>query len=696
MLILEKKKEHSLAKDKGIQCKPHFMRKSVEVMSEYDCFPDITVLFDILGDNPNNFFYHDIIRHTLRRILPKTVCNPALDDPDLLDDQRQEFFSTLPIIHVTPCKKTPSNMSFFVLSKYRVNAFQFFFDMISHWLIPGKRLNVVLFYAVDFRIPAFGQDIYTLCEVMVNVSNEAELEALQSNWPIIDSEIRLGMQSNYYARRILEIKGLSADAKTAMIQEYIAHLMTRLPKDFDYDVLTEMQHVLVICRDEFKEVRGFRHLSRIISVHYLFRKSLREAVKKLPGKRHLSLKLQKAVLHLQEGDKPVLGVLVGINFLGDKEVFEERHLLSAIQNYIPSAKGVENSFFANRRGNEHVCTLYLEIEKCGSEEFSPEEIRLLRRELPTDLKDRIEHLMHPIFMPRNEEEVMRNILSLSNQIKYLHDLPQVIISFDEQTHSHLFFTVILVAVMKPGCQSVQDKFKTADTLLEYIHDRSKTVGFLRKKYAKEATVFGVKLFKHQFLRRDHSIDLNKARQTVVNELTNVVGEVRDFNGGMISKQHELLCTLREMLNSVKYNELLLENFFYSLTPDVMRTVLEPHVLKNLFLLLLESIEQGFFSEENYSLKIQKKSQHVLVMIKAEDKAIKEIIARAINKFDWPSSKMATSFVLVYDIAYLGYLFICDEPEKQKHFCQTLQASILNWDQKKRAQAYGSLIPAEDV
>ena len=56
--------------------------------------------------------------------------------------------------------------------------------------------------------------------------------------------------------------------------------------------------------------------------------------------------------------------------------------------------------------------------------------------------------MPPVFMPRNEEEIMRNIVSLSDQIKYLRDIPQVFITFDEQTTANLFFTIIMVRLLK--------------------------------------------------------------------------------------------------------------------------------------------------------------------------------------------------------------------------------------------------------
>lgn len=637
----------------------------------------IQPLFDCNGGRPVNSLYRDITEDVLKSILPEHFTNVDGEvDADVIEELHKEFEELLPIFKATPCLKPPADISFYSLCKFRPNAFNFFFDMMSHWLIPGKRLNVSIFYAIDFRIPTFGEDIYTLCEVMLHLDTQDELEELRRNLPIIESEVRMGIQSSYYARRILEIKGLSADAKTAMVQEFVASLITRLPREFDPDVLTEMQHILVMCSDGFKAIRQTRHLTRIIYIHYLFRKSLRAAVELAPEKRHLSLKLLRATLHLPQGQKNVLGVLVGINFLSDTEAFEERHLISAIQNYIPSAKVVENSFIANRRGTEQICTLYLEIEKSSGGDFTTDEIRLLRRELPNDLKDRIEHLMHPIFMPRNDEEIMRNIFSLSSQIKFWQDQPQVIISFEQQLRMTLFFTIILVRVRKPASPSIQEMFQnSSETTLDYIHDRAKTIGYLRKKYAKEAVVFGVKIPKHQFLRRDHSIDLNQARQAVVNELVKVLGEFRDFNGGLITKQNELFCALREDLgDSVTYDSLLLENFFYSLTPDAMRSVLEPQVLKRLFLMLLESIKDTFFNEK-YSLKTHRDARSAYAIIKTDDPTLEDHLSRSLSQFEVHSTKLARSRVSVYESLYICYLYFTPEAEQQQQFIDTVQNAL---------------------
>jgi hypothetical protein len=641
--------------------------------------PEIAMDFDFPDSDPTHQLYRTIARHAIQKIVPSHFWSSSNLSSEALKDLRREFLESLPLFSwVETNEQMPRNISFFLISKYRQNAFKFFFDMIGNWLVPERRLNIVLFYAVDFRIPPLGQELYTLCEVMVRIESEKELEIVVRNLPNLSTEICLGVKSSYYARRILDIKGLSVDEKMMNIQDFLNRLVRRFPDYFSHDIYNEMQHVMIICSDPFKAIRMYKHLCRIIMVQYLFGRVLREAVKIAPKRRHLTLKIFRAKFRQSHIPKKVLAVYAGVNFLSENELFEEKHLLKAIQNYLPDVKPVEESFFLNQPNNENICTVYLEVEKLDGSDFSTEEILRLRRELPNDLKDRIEHLMHPIFMPRNEEEVMRNILSLSAQLNYLRDIPQVFITFDEQAQAHLFFTIILVRILKSneGEKSIEELFHESHTFLEYIHDFSRPVGYLRKKHIKEATVFRVKLSKNMFLRGDHSIDLCKARQVVVEELQRILGQIRDYNGGMISKQNELLCHVRNHLSEAgTYNDFLLENFFYSLTPVIMRSILEPHALKTLFLLMLDNLEKRWFDSEAYHLKMQRELDTVYVMITSRNPRIKDEMCRALFGLNIPSSELATVCVNASDTPCLGYIYKCDDPYKQEHFCQVLKHAL---------------------
>jgi len=641
-------------------------------------FPTIATVYDHDPDPSIDNSYAMAIRLGLKKLLPAHFFHTQAIDQDLLEDLKEKFLASTPICKAIQSKQNPENYSFIMLGKSRINAFKFFFELVSMWLVPGKRLDVATIFAADFKIKEFGESVFTLCEIILNVKDPSDQMELMSNIPIIEMEARLGVESAYYARRILEIKGLSSDEKIASVQDDISTLVKKLPQYVSIDILTEMQHVMVITQDSFRKQRTSRHLGRLIGIHYLFRKNLLEEIKQGREKRFLKLKLFRSKLRNSTGaEKSVLSILIGLNFLNENEIFEKQHVMTAIHSYFPDASLVEDSYYANKRGNEKICTVYLEIEKNDGLPFCTKEMRLLYQELLVDLKDSIGHLMHPVFMPRNEEEVMRNVFSLSSQIKYISDLPQVFITFDEQTYSHLFFTVILVRIIKPDDLPLQEIFDEADTLLEFIPDRSKMVGMIRKKYPKEANIFRVRLPIRRFLRQDHSIDLTKARSGVVEELTAVLGEFRDFNGGMISKQNELLCNFRDLLiaSHVKFNDLLLENFFYSITPVIMRTVLEPESLMTLFVMMIETVERGFYNGYPYAMTTKTDEQFTFAMVIAQDSGIKDYLNKELDTIPRQGGTLASSCTKVYDTTCVGYIFRSDDIQAKELFLNTIDAAL---------------------
>jgi hypothetical protein len=285
----------------------------------------------------------------------------------------------------------------------------------------------------------------------------------------------------------------------------------------------------------------------------------------------------------------------------------------------------------------------------------------------------IDHVMYPVFMPSNEEEIIRNILSLSNQLKYVRDIPQMMITFDRQTRNSLLFTVVIVRVLHSDSKKIQELFKGADTILEFIPDRAKNLGLLRKRHAKEATVFHVKVPKNAFLRADHSLDLFKARQVVVKELEQVIGEVRDFNGGMIAQQAEMLSGLIGLLkDSGDYPEFLIENFFYSLAPNIMRYVIEPEALKTLFLMLLQVEENELIGVAACSIHTQRETNYTFAAVLIRDFDVKACIDEEIAALALPSNALVSATMYLDHHPCLGFIYQCDDPVKQRKFCQAIQ------------------------
>ncbi len=611
--------------------------------------------FDDNLDSPHSLLYSGSIRNALVKLLP----------PDLFfsegpsEEMIEEFNRLLPVFKWTEWGNQTPYVSIFLLSRHRVNGVKFFYEMISRWLLPGKRPNICSFFSTDFKLPDLMRETFTLCEAVFSLEDPIDRDLIRQQLPILESEVRIGLLSVYHANRILEIKGLSADEKTSIIQERIVSLLEKRPRDFDHDIFMHMQHFLVMCSEEFKAIREYAHMSRIIYIFYLFRKTIKKEMENAPAQHFAHVKLSKTYLHLPFGLKKVVGIFIGLNLQGDNELFEERHVISVLKNHFPHLSIVNDSFFSRSFKEERIQLLYLEAEKEGGSEFSLSEIKEMKQRLPEEIRNGIEKVTHPLFMPRNEEEVMRNIIILSSQLKFSRDLPQVVIAFDEQTENELIFTVIWMRILKDSDLPLQTLFERGESLIKFIPDRIKKVGLLRKKYPKEVTVFRVGLAPDSFLRPDHSVDLFKARQAIVQELRSFLGEFRDYNGGMIAKQHEQFLALRSLFSSLdRKEELLLENFFHSIFPIELRSVFYPQFLKNLFIMLLEGIQRN---REKQNVFLQKNDPHCCYLL------LSDYDPTCLKTLQIPSSQLLTLSIQVLETSYLGYIYLEENREKRDNF-----------------------------
>lgn len=525
--------------------------------------------------------YPYVVLLSLKRLLNSGLEDSRPINPDSFQDQ-------LPIFKWFWKENT---LSLHFICHHRLNIGKFFYEMIHRWLLPGQRLEVAFFLSSDFKFQTHPNELYTLAEMSLRIEDHWNITDIEHNLKIIEVEVRLGMVSVYHASRLLEMHLLTVQEKNGIIQEKISKLIQRNPDEIDYDIFGELQHFMVMSKEEFKTSRDPHHLSRLIVLFYLFRKSIERSREKQPQKRHIRLKIGLVDLEMPWGTKKVLGVCIGLNLLRPSEMFEENHLLRALQNSSCNVMSVKESFFVNEGINDNIHTLYLEIEKVDGHEFTPEEIHYLRKFLPEELKQFIELPLNSVFMPRNEEEVIRYIITLSGQLRYVKDLPQVVLVFDEQKEGDIYFTVIIVRILFSNTLSVESLFKKSTTFLSYFPDRIKKIGMLRKKYPKEATVFRVKLSCLSFLRDDHRVDLFKARQAIVLELQHILGEIRDYTGGMIAKQIELLQSLQTLVGTNdRISQRLLDVFFHSIYPIEARSVILPQYLKIFFDLWKQLIE----------------------------------------------------------------------------------------------------------
>lgn len=522
-------------------------------------------------------------RETLKKVVSTVLRNISSKE------ELQSVLKTeLPLLYSTGPDRAPCLLSFYLVSVSRQDAFKFFFELVTRFLVPEKKLTAVLLFAADFHFEGISDELFTAAELVVTIDNDADLLAISAQRPVIEGQIRLGISSAYHALRILEMKELLQDERTLLLHDRISALARR--KRFDIYLIAEMQQFLATTSEAFRSKRKLHHLNRLICLLYVFKKTLRERREETPAARHCFIKVMRSHVKSDDVTTPVVSVLVALNLISEQEVFEESNLVKSVDTICPHLKLKRSSFFSSFTGQSDLKVLYAEFVKPADETVSHDEVKRLRKLLPETVVSQVEELLHPIFMPHNEEEIIRNIVTLAKQLRFVRDIPQVIITFNDHTGSELSFTVILLRLLKKDDQSLEKLFASSSAV--FIKERVKVVGFVRKIHPKEANVFQLRIKKKPFIRQDRSIDLYKARQAILEELHAAMGLIRDYNGGMLSKHREVFASVKKELGTLPADqEFLLENFFYGITPVIMKNLLDPRILKSWFVFFAKAIAE---------------------------------------------------------------------------------------------------------
>lgn len=623
------------------------------------------------------------IKKILDNVIPKDIVFQEKEEV-------QEWLnSNLPIIQWDEIDATPDSLSLYLFCKpakdFKTETI--FLDIIKKWLIPEKEIHILSFQNMYFHLREVSNELFFVAEVKVLIEDGRDLNTVQNNLPVLSKEIALGLSSSKYAEYLLDTKALSYDQKTTCIHQELIRLIQKKPNDFDQDIFTEMGRFLALSSKEFRNIRLHRHITRLVASHHLMHKTLSRALNLHPEERHLQMRLIRTELCFPFGSKPVLGLAIGVTLFDKYESFEESHILSAVLKFIDTVHLVKDSFYVYQGYKNQIRLLYVELEKKNGMRFTQEEIRTLKDELEDELKKRIEKLIPSVFMIRNEEEIMKSILLLSQELKYLSDLPQVMISLDKQTPTDMVFTLVVVRLLRRMDLPLEKCFQKTVPQVQFIPERVQTVGYLRKRIPKEANVFHLTIPKDRcILRADSSVNFYLARQRVIQILNDALGEIRDYNGGMILKQGELFSQFKDSFKEVaERNHELLENFFFSLNPIETQATLPLSSLTKLFYLYLEAIESELLKKESCFFKIEKEPNLSFAVVRARETSIKETLAEGLCRFDNFSKVLIKTQVSFQGSIILGYIYETHDTHKQELFAEIFSNQIREWKKKIKNQ-----------
>lgn len=237
--------------------------------------------------------------------------------------------------------------------------------------------------------------------------------------------------------------------------------------------LRELGCFLSHCSEIFLESHSVFLLTRIfLSIHHLLLKE-REG--------------QKLNLRIIKINPSICGVALVIPSPRESERINDTHVLRGAQNLIPGITLLPGSCLSYQYLS--TACIYLEIKKVRGPEFSEEEIFKLQKKLLYELRKTGESISTSLFLPGIEEEMFKNIRNLSKELKYVHDLPQGMVTFVEYGHETLKFLVIVVRAIKPTTPPFLSLTPQLPTLVRFSQEKIFVVERLRKKYPKEAAIF---------------------------------------------------------------------------------------------------------------------------------------------------------------------------------------------------------------
>jgi oligopeptide transport system substrate-binding protein len=467
--------------------------------------------------------------------------------------------------------------------------------------------------------------------------------------------------------------------KIFQIQKTFEHVLDRYVDHIDAGLFSELASFLSCCSSVFFKARTSHHLKRVIFSQYIMRRNVKKKLLNHPDKRHLDFRLFNTELLSHFEKKAVLGIMVVLSFQDKYESFDQEHILRTIQRWIPQARLVQGSSYAYQNIQDaQICTIYLEIYK-EKNSFSLEELLSLRKILCFELKECVQKLMPALFTLRNEEQVMKNIIVLNREIHCRTSLPQVMIHFEKQQDADLVFVVMIVYV------DVGQKIEEAlmhlpgiDTTLE----RKEIVGYLQE-LPKKALVLRLTLFKSkEFLRKDFSVNIHLARNKVYSCICRAIGEVRDYDGGLILKQQELFSELQQSFSRQldKRGELL-ENFFYSISPIERQATILTSVLKKMFSMVLASLDQTHNDKGSYFFSEQKDDSHLFIFIRAEEASLNKMVKELIKTFS--KKILATSFFSIQENFGIGVIIESTDLCVCQRFLFLLKSTLESWKDERK-------------
>lgn len=462
------------------------------------------------------------------------------------------------------------------------------------------------------------------------------------------------------------------------VYEKLKKLIARFPQSIDNAVLNELIVFYLVATKKFLDHRSPSHLFRLIlSIYTMQRKLLRSATFSA-NQRHLEFRWISTSLLFPFSSKPAMGCVIAFNAMDKYELFDEENIVLALQKQLPELRLVKESSYSHTSQYKNLKIFYLEIEKREGVPLSLQEQCLLKNNIEEKVKNSIQMLSPALFIGNNEEEIYRNILVLSQEIQTLQDLPQACINLDQQTGKEIVFRITLVYISPFHRFSLKDCFPNCT----FVSQRILTVKQL-DDYPIEAHIFHLHLAREaSLLRSDGSLDFYAARAKASTLIKAAIGEFRDYNGGIIIKQQELLHGFKQNFPEVADRDPgIMETFFYALLPLEKQAVLRRDTLATLFNYFLQNYAEKLTKDSTYSFKIYYNEQQTFLIVRGIGPSFTKTISTFFKEQSFTTHNLAYNIIDTSEGVYFNCVFEQANALEIEPFIERLKQSLNQWQKK---------------
>lgn len=650
--------------------------------------------------------------------LAKTIKEDFFDKETL-----EQVFDKLPIIRSTIQEEDGNiRISLLAQSKYTSGLGRFVANLCNRFLVPGQPLVIFHSTSLRFRIKNTSQPVLFYRELYLENLKNVPRSLLEKNLIHFKRVLTYAILSVQHARKIIEEKPLSSTEKEVLIDDELhslfsysnqerSEILSRAPAKFleiadreklsDYllpllkpnqsvfhrDIYNEMQHFLSLIPVEFFQKRHSSHLVKIFSYQFLFRKVLTRATQKEPCKKHLSVKIFTNPIIGNEWKNKRLGILISLNIDQENEFFMDSHLLSSCLESLPHLVKDDSSSILDIRVGSSVRTIYLEIFKQPSLEFTLREIKKLKRDLARSILKNIESKQALSSIKRDEVEIMRGIIELSKGIQNAQSIPQMRLDFKHLSQKHLVFSVTILRVLKKNSTPYRKHFEAVGSHL-FHNFETRLVGLIENRFLKEVTSFDLHLPSANYKDPLQRLEILRAREHALKLLRKVIGEFVDCNPNQIPKQSQVIKILKNSLHQYGVSQDdLIESFFYSIQPSYMQTQLPLQLIKHIIIQLGNLTEQNSGSQLAHIHFDVKENHFCMICVSRLSEMIETLIQ---NLESFKRSIIGTSIASAsYKHSfYLSMIIPFDSKEEFLHIkaaCSKIYSETLNQVQREQLQ-----------